>query len=430
MERPNSSPLEDRSRLFTSLTLLVLLVLSSLSFLAATLPANASTTTPESAGATPSYVTLNATAYSFLPMIQQYPEFAQLSHGLTFHLQYNSIGYTSSPGGDSLRVVLFSANGSVQIVTDIFTSNNTIQDMYGGNVGAGIFLPPVVTETSITPSGVTPLINGKLTANYGGYYVQYCDENILGHCSYEGIDQVNATTIGPNTIEAPPSGQEVGACCKIAEWTGVANGSGGTTYLVQGGLAWWGIHLSPPEGYSPVNGFLLFTETFPNMSCTSSKCIPSYYSPPSWMNGIEGTTIQMSTVVNADCGSGGGGESWEEVWSVGSTFTANYIACMTAKSETYAWYTIESPLDSQCTGSNGGYYAGGVYFCQLPQFYSGGGALSWAGTICNINQGCRRLDSNDNTLQAYYIEHNSVDTTTGTIANNGNSWTEAWDSSN
>jgi len=347
-----------------------------------------------------------STGNSMVQGIETSAQFENLANGLTYHVdQEKSFGYSWGANiASTERILFYSPNGSGQIEADVYVVNDTIQHLYYANL----------TGFQEVTFGSSP--------NWSGYQAQYCGGTVLGVCTgYSKLSEAYGNIQVPNHLDDPAPSGDTGGCCAFAEWTGVANSSGGGSYLTQGGIAWAGDHWSVPDANS--NGYSLFTEEVTSSSC-GSPCAPSYLSPPSWMSGVSGQDITMETGVNANCGSNGDG--WYQFWTLGSDNTSQSIACLATLSMNYGAYIFEAPA-SIC-GSSGTYNSGGFHFCQIPEFNDSGSALTYTGNICNHGGTCRGINTNTDAVTGYYIYQGTQDTTTSSISG-GTSWTETWDTS-
>lgn len=322
------------------------------------------------------------------PVIEQSLQFKELSGGEAYHVDpTRSFGYTWGVGIPSTeRIILYSADNLSYIVAEVYVSNYTIQDIY------------FVDGTKIQERFQTA------SANYGGYYAEYCSSSLLGICLGESaLSEVYGNIQIPSTISRPSSGCKGVACAAFGEWTGVSINSGGTN-LTQGGISWAGFNVTPPSNNN--NGFSLFVERLPGAA--------TFFTPPSGWT-VQGNTINMTSEPFANCANGG--DLWYEVWKLGTSSTTQSIGCDSPSGNYYGWYIFEAPAGCSGTGCYSGYY-------QIPQVSS----MGFTGNICN-SATCRNINSNSDPIQGYYIQHNSQDTSTGTIASGGNSWTESWLSS-
>ena len=210
---------------------------------------------------------------------------------------------------------------------------------------------------------------------------------------------------------------ETTACCALFQWVGMANASGGTSYLIQGGTDFFCCHLTIPSEANS-NNMSLFYEFVQCSTCSSTA---TFVAPPSWMNGVVGDTIDMQVYPNSSCA--GGGNYYYMFWTYGSNTMSQSIKCEKDQ-PTFGEFIAEAPLDTQCSsqGYNG--------YCQLPAFSFSGSALSYTGMFCPTSSTCRNINSNADPLTGYYIDQNGyIDTTTSGISSGGNSFTVKWDSS-
>lgn len=323
------------------------------------------------------------------PVVMESQQFQKVANGVVYHTdQYSSFGYTWGPGINSTeRIIFFSPDNSSYIVSDIYVSNKTIQDIYFINR----------TKVHVSFPGAS--------SNYGGYYSEYCSGTFFGTCTGEStLSEVYGNIQIPGTISKPSTGCSTSACAVFGSWTGVSvDGSGAN--LTQGGISWFGFNVTPPSNNR--NGFSLFVQRLPNS--------PTFITPPSgWI--LSGNTVNMTTEPMANCANTG--DDWYQFWKLGGSSTSQAIGCDSPTNIYYGWYIFESPAG--CSGS--GCYSG-LY--QIPEVSS----MSFTGNICNNVGTCRNINSNSDPIQGYYIQHNSQDTSTGTISSGGNSWTESWLSS-
>lgn len=336
---------------------------------------------------------LNSTGYALFPVIIHSAQFLALSKGNSYNIDpSSSFGYTCGPGiASTERVILFLQDKSAYIVTEVDVSTYKIQSMS-------------LVNASVDSARYQ---NGQNSVNFGGYYAQYCHSAFFGYCtSVAGISAAYGNVQAPVAIN-PPNGQTA-ACCRFAQWTGLTNGLTGS--LTQGGWAWTGFN-QPALPNSNSYGFALFVEY--------GSGNPVYISPPSWMNGVKGQTIFLQTFADASC-SQNGDDIFYQWWEVGSYVTSQVITgCIAHNSLDHAWFVFESP--SKCSGA--GCYDGTF---QIPSFSS----TSWTGNICPFTGTCRNINSYADPIQAYYIQHNSIDTATSAIQGGGNAWTESYVSSN
>ncbi len=328
---------------------------------------------------------------SLAPRVMQLSQFKTLAKGVAYHINsYASFGYTWGPNVTSIeRIIFFSPDNNSYIVTDIYTSNDVVQDIYFINA----------TKLGISAS--------VYSDNWGGYQAQYCSGTFLGICT--GVSSVGKAygNIQISSSISAPSGA-TSSCCLIGEWTGVASSENGTKNLTQGGIF---VKFDNLGYWSWGTPWAFFTEYFPTQ--TTAHVIQ----PPSWFTGL-GQTVSMTTEPLANCPNGT--DNWYEVWSSGGSSTSQGIGCRSTSSITWSEYELESPAG--CSGRGGNYNG----FCQLPQFSS----VGFTGNICPATSGtCRNINSNSNPILSQYIQHNNQDTSTSSISSGGNSWTESWLSS-
>jgi len=354
---------------------------------------------------------ITAVGFSLVPLITQSAEFQELSRGIHFHIEpHSSFGYTWGVGISSTeRIVLFSPDDFAYIVSEVNIGSKQIESMY------------FVNDTEVGTYF-------DLSADWGGYYAQYCTGTFFGFCNGQAccLNKVYGNVQVPDGTFAPPNPPgAVNACCAFAEWTGVQSGTGSSACcLTQGGVQWSGVNYPPLPDANGL-GFTLFVEYVPSPSNLGTG--PVYLAPPSWMNGVAGQTITMTTEVFQNCGSGGLTNDWWQFWQMGSSSTAQEIICSNL-SDNYGLYILETPYNpSRCSTANGGYPPG---LCVLPRYtYGGGNSIGFTGNIC-YNLDCRNINSNADPLIQDSIAHNSQDTSTSNIPGGGNSWTETWLSSN
>jgi hypothetical protein len=386
-----------------SLACMITIVLISPSFAASlSMGQTVTPTSPTLPPGFPSFSTLSSVGNSLVSVITKSVQFRAISHGQEYHIEpYSSFGYSWGPGIPSTeRVILFSADGSTSIVSEVSIATKQVQSI------------SLINDTQTRAFYSTQLSY----ADYSGYSAQFWQcQYIIFSCSTTSILGVYGNIQIPSTISSPTGA--TAACCQFAEWTGVSSTASGNN-LVQGGIAWTGDNQgSLPQSNS--EGFSLFTEYVPSGSNTGTG--PQFFPPPSWMDGVQGQTILMTTKPDANCSSKGvqsGNVVWVQFWQDGSMSTAQSIQCLSPSTENYGWYIFETPNQSSCT--SGGFRG----YCEIPKFST----ISFTGNICN-QATCRNINSNSDPIQGYYIGHNSVDTATSSIPSGGNSWTETWLSS-
>lgn len=356
-----------------------------------------------------------------VPKIMQTTQFNTLAKGIAYHTNQYSFGYEWGPNISTEIIMLYSPNNSTTIQTYVDTYTGKIESMsitnasdpfanssmkMGGTFGFGSFQGSNISRNTANQGFTT----ANSSSNFGGYSSQYCTNSLLGYC-YGGasiLSQVYGNIQIPGTLTKPNGA--TASCCQIAEWTGLSSGILGQ--LIQGGVAWSGFNM-PKFKYALSNGFVLFTQYTGISNIT-------FITPPSWMNGIQGQTIKMSTAPSANCV--GGGDLWYETWQVGSYGISIPIAgSCSSPLPNYGWYIFEAP--TFCNNLGGNY--GGA--CQLPSFST----VAFTGNICNSTGSCRNINSNGDPIPyQYYIQHYSIDTATSSIPSGGNSWSESWLSSN
>ncbi len=341
----------------------------------------------------PDGLTIKSIGENLIPLIMQSRQFHLLAHGKAYHEKpFSSFGYTYGPTiPTSERVILFSPDESSYIVTEIELPSNQIQSMYFTDASQANFR-----------------FSGVQSDHYAGYRVLYCTGTFFGVCDSTGTNIAVEGTLQVPSYQNTPNGAN-SACCVFGEWTGASNDQYASSALVQGGMAWSGINLAQlPNALS--NGYVLWTEYLPNP--------PVYYTPPSWMNGVQGQTINLSTQPYDSCSPG---NLWyAQLWNLGSNWSTQFVKCDSVV-EQYAWYVFESPPSPSC--SSGGYNG----YCQIPAIPN----LGYTGQICLTNgmQSCRNINSYSNPIQGYYIVHTQVDLGNGDIPGGGAAWTMDYRSS-
>ena len=351
---------------------------------------------------------VNAIGNSLIPFIRESSIFKQLAAGTDYRVQDSSFGYTWGVGiTPTERVILYSPDGRSYIVNEIDPSNHMIKNIYKG------YSPQTAVLTNINSE-----------PNYGGFNAYYCSGTGWFFGTFCNGQSSNIAAQGniqiPNTI-SEPTGDD--ACCQFAEWTGVSDSGSqsgqNANVLIQGGVTWcgsWSCGLT-----SMPSGFNLVTE---KTSATGTGEVgPTYFTPPSWMNGVSGQTIKMTTQIVTDYCAPGGAVSylWDQFWQIGSSSTSQTIYCdnLTQYAITYGWYIFESPGDC---GTLPGSYDG---YCEIPQFSYNGNPLAFSGYICGQYNDCPRpINTNYDQVNGYYIQHRNVDTGTSQIGSDGASWTE------
>jgi hypothetical protein len=340
----------------------------------------------------PTPATITNMGSSLAPIIMQSSQFKALAKGIPYHInQYSSFGYTWGPNFSSTeRIIFFSLDNNSYIVTDIYTSNDIVQDIYFVNA----------TKLNIYASSAN-------SDNWGGYQAQYCSGTFLGICTWiSSVGKTYGNIQIPSSMSAPSGASS--SCCAVAEWTGVASNENGTKNLTQGGIIAKFDNLKYWNWSTP---WAFFTEYFPTQNTIH------VIKPPSWFTGL-GQTVNMTIEPLANCPNGT--NDWYEVWSSGGSSTSQGIGCRSTSSMIWSEYELESP--GSCSGTGGNYNG----YCQLPQFSS----VEFTGNICPATSGtCRNINSNSNPIFSQYIEHNNQDTSTSSISSGGNSWTEGWLSS-
>ncbi len=350
----------------------------------------------------PSLSSVNNEGMALLPVVTNSYQFKTLAHNTKYYINANySFGGESKNGTQIMEtIIFFSPDNSSYIVTDIYTSNDVIKNMY---------LNKMVRNVSFTGSGVQ-------SPDWSGWVAQYCTNNNIIYCGGTGpVGNSYGNVQIPSTISAP-SGAGAG-CCVFGEWTGVSTDIYGDN-LTQGGIAWAGDNQNPSTLFNSNSsgGFTFFVE---RLEPRSNFLL--FLTPPSWFTG-KGQTVTLETKLSsANCGSGG--DIWEEVWTNGTNSKYQSIGCDKTSSDYYSMFIFESPAG--CLGASGCYTFGGNSYFQLPDFST----VSFTGNICGYSGGsCVGIDTNNNPVSANYIEHNSQDTSTSSISN-GNSWTIGWLSS-
>jgi hypothetical protein len=336
--------------------------------------------------------------YSVANTVIQSSRFKVLAAGNTYNIKpYSSFGYTWGKNiTPTERIIFYSQNNLSYITAEVNVNTRKIVNIsYTNTTNVHIYL---------TSSLV----------NQGGYSSKYCSSSFFTCLSTAPVYGAYGNVQVPSTI-SKPSGATA-ACCTFAQWTGVTNTT--NTMLVQGGTLWSGFNLTAsPKANS--KGFVLFVEYVP--SPTNGGSGPTFISPPSWMNGVQGQTINMTTKTTSNCvpSGGGTGDQWSEIWTIGSSSTMQGIQCVGTSTENYGWYVLESPQG--CSGNSNGCYYG---YYQLPDFST----VTYTSYICD-NSNCAGIGTNYNPTSGYYIQHNSQDTSTSSISG-GTTWTESWLSSN
>jgi hypothetical protein len=351
-----------------------------------------------------------------VPIITASDQFKAISHGLTYHTDpYSSFGYSWGPSsGPTETVVLYSTISGVYIVAEIDPVTQVIGTMYFENDSKTGYI----------------MDNGNPSANWGGYWSEYCNNVFFGCYGVDYLSGAYARAYIAQTTS--PTGQTL-ACCALSEWSGVSTSPDGSG-LTQGGVLWAGYNLPPPAGANG-NGWILFTEILP--------AGPTYFTPPSWLPlPTPGDyTLTMETLISGTCSNppgGGTGDLWVQLWWYNGNALTQTLGCENNPWYHYGDFILESPVTkgagSAC--SNGGYPVTGGYACQLPHFYvfsnpQNDAFVDFFASICaHSNGNCRNINSNYDPLQAEYIVHRSTDTSTGPIPGNGGSWQESWLSSN
>jgi hypothetical protein len=390
---------------------LACLIATTISFVSLTaLPVDSGQSTSLTGLPAPAYpgypgdTALMAMGDALVPKIESSQQFKSLANDESYHVEPDSsFGYSWGASiASTIRVILYSPNQSSYIVSDVFQNNDTIMDMY------------FVNSTQVGDY----LTSGN--DGYGGYSAQYCSHAIFGIClSDAAVGEAYGRIQVPNTISAPPSGED-SSCCKFAEWTGVANGTDGDQFLTQGGIAWSGFHDIGPSSENNENMSLVVEYNSP------SGPPPTWISPPVWMHGVVGERITMETLITSSCSlpNGARGDLWSEIWSLGSSYTSQVIHCMNAGTMNYAWYVFESPGAILSCGS--GYYDYPYHRCQIPDFSFNGEGLLFTGNICNNKSSCENVNVDSNPIKGYYIDQAIPDTITGPISRGGASWNETW----
>lgn len=280
---------------------------------------------------------------SLVSPIMQSAQFKALSLGVSYHVKSDSsFGYSWGPNIHSTETVtLFAPDNSSSVVTVVDLVTNQIQTMY------------FVNDTRAESATIEPV---GYSVDYGGYGVlAYNGIQVLPVEGAEGSIEI------PASITAPPAG-ETHACCQFVQWTGTTETQSGYQ-LTQGGVWWTGFN-QPIKSTANSYGFSLFVEYVPSPSNPGSG--PQFYTPPSWMGNVQGETIFMETEPPSTC-SNGSGDLWYQFWNYGSNWMSQQIECIPHSSQSWGWFVFESPFDDvNC--ANGGYYAAGHYFCQIPEF--------------------------------------------------------------
>lgn len=341
----------------------------------------------------PSYASLVTQGNNFASLIQSSPEYKSLANGAAFYIDpHSSYGFSAGPAkqDDYEIITFFSFNRESYITADVNNETAAIMDI------------------SLTNLNSTAVIFSS-SNNWSGYAAPDCAGSLFGSCySFNSVFKAYGDIQAPSSVSAPATENK---CCSFAEWTGIGEDSSGTG-MSQGGWVYSGFQLSAlPHANS--EGYTLFVEDIYDGHA------PAYYAPPSWMNGVAGQTITLTTESNTLCSFNPIMNEWFEIWQLGSSSMEQEISCISnGVAHTWGYYILESPALSQCSG-------GWNNFCQLPNF----GTLDFTRNICTSLSSCEDINSNNNTgLVGYFITHNTQDTTTSGIPANGNSWTETWDS--
>lgn len=328
------------------------------------------------------------------PEIMQTARFKELANGNVYHINpYSSFGYTWGPGmPSSERIIFFAPNNASYIIVDLYVSNSTIHDMY-------------YTSRSNVSFG------SSVSNNWGGYGAKYCNSGSPCN-SNSSLTQVYGNVTVPSTLTGPLSATH--ACCVFGEWTGITGGPGSGNF-VQGGIVWGGYNQTSAVKNANTNGFALFVQQPPNSA--------TFILPPSWMNGVQGQTIALSTLANGNCATGG--LLWVQEWKEGSSSTSQYMGC-SGGNDYYGWYIFESPAG--CNGSGCYNFTDNgktVSVFQLPEF----SGSAFTGYLCGSSFSCRPINSNNDPVGQFFLYHRSEDVVPSTISG-ANSWIDAWISSN
>lgn len=324
-------------------------------------------------------------------LVQSSQEYKLLSHGITFHADpYASYGFSAGPfeQDDYEIITLFSSNHEAYIRADVNNATNTIMDMSFTNLTS--------TAQEFSSSN-----------NWSGYSAPDCASSFFGSCyNFNAIIEAYGNIQAPNALSAPQTQQK---CCSFGEWTGVGSNNGGQS-MEQGGYGWAGFQLNPLP-HANTYGYSLWVED------VYDNYPPNYISPPTWMNGVSGQTITLTTEINSLCSTNPIMNIWFEIWQLGSSSMEQEIGCIpNSVGHYWAYFILESPALPQCSG-------GWNNLCQLPQFNT----VSLTGNVCSAYNNCEYINSNNNAgLVGWYIVHNTQDTSTSGIPSNGNQWYESW----
>ena len=288
----------------------------------------------------PGFSFINSTGYTLIPVIRNSPQFQTLAKGVDYD-RNPLFGYTWGAGIQVTERVILYSNFESYIVTEVYLNNLSIADISLGNVSQ--------EQTSYASSN----------DNFGGYSVtgSTC-------CTNYGIFDVSANVQAPSSI-TQPSGS-TNACCQFGQWTGTTDSSYG--HLIQGGWGWGGFNQGSTwsgHNWANSNGFALFIQCFTTSGCSGT---PTYFTVPSWMNGIKGQTIKLETEGISNCINGN--NAWGQYWAVGASNTLQTIVSCSSggvplKQQVYGWYVFESP--DGCSGT-GCWYDSGRYFFHSPTF--------------------------------------------------------------
>ena len=199
---------------------------------------------------------------SLVAMVEDSAQFQSLANGIQYHVNpYSSFGYSSGPSAVSTEVVvLFSPNNDSYIEAEVNLQTNQITNMY--------FTNSTQTDYRFTSSPY-----------WSGYDGQYCSGNFLGICTGHSplFESYGNVQVANSYSEHSAIGSlETSACCALGQWVGMANASGGTSYLVQGGTAFICCHLTIPS-QSNSDNLSLWTEFVQCSTCSSSA---TFLAPP------------------------------------------------------------------------------------------------------------------------------------------------------
>ena len=268
----------------------------------------------------------------------------------------------------------YTTNNSILIeVTMTFQTANT------NTILAQYYLNGTVLPIMEPPHGAESYGGTTLSlANWAGYQVHNCNDDILGYCGINGSGYGPYSTnyisfTNPSSFSNGPSGEQTSASWQFAIWTGGGNGeaTNGTnpTWFLQGGEAFWGNNQAT---YSPC-GTAYDACFFTQDGVTGT---PSYFTPSV---SPYGTSMTITYQGIANCING---DDEYETYITYSTYASHQdIGCIPHSQNTYAYMVAEAPMSSHCT------YLSNL--CQIPSFSS----LSFTGAI-EVTSSYKSLDSN------------------------------------